>query len=141
MAQLFHVDMSHIKFVHFFIYLVDVDESTGPFTYLRGSHHRKVPATSRDGRLRDEEVLAHYPREAIFPVTGPRGTIFACDNRALHKGTTPISRCRLVLQVMYAIDHFFVGYRKLSTDRPFEPWFLERIRRYPFTFSRFLEDR
>lgn len=64
-----------------------------------------------------------------------RSTLMA---KSLHKGQTPRSGVRLVLQLEYAINRFFADFRKVPVDSGYAPWFVERVRGYPHTFSRFV---
>lgn len=110
-AQEFHWDMDRLFFLKFFIYLTDVTPDTGPHVFVAGSHRRKPAAVRQDRRYDDAEVAAHYPAEAIRTVCGPRGTIFAADTRALHKGQPVVRGERLVLQVEFTISRFGQNYR------------------------------
>lgn len=105
-AQQFHWDMDRLFFLKFFIYLTDVTPQTGPHVFVAGSHRRKGPAFSQDRRYSDAEVAAHYPAQAIRTICGRRGTIFAADTRALHKGEPVLRGERLVLQIEFAISKF-----------------------------------
>ena len=110
-AQKFHWDMDRLFFLKFFVYLTDVTPQTGPHVFVAGSHRRKPAALRQDRRYEDAEVAAHYPAEAIRSICGRRGTIFAADTRALHKGQPVIRGERLVLQVEFAISRFGQNYR------------------------------
>lgn len=105
-AQKFHFDMDRLFFLKFFIYLTDVTPETGPHVFVAGSHRRKPSPLREDRRYEDEEVARHYPAEAVKIVCGKRGTIFAADTRALHKGQPVIAGERLVFQVEFAISKF-----------------------------------
>jgi hypothetical protein len=87
-----------------FLYLEDVDEGNGPFTYLRASHH------SQWVRLRkqlfgngersptgfdDRDIKALLKDEV--KVSGPAGTLIVADVRGLHRGSPQVSRSRSVL--------------------------------------------
>ena len=125
-AQKFHFDMDRLFFLKFFIYLTDVTPETGPHVFVAGSHRRKPAALRQDRRFEDQEVAAHYSAEAIRTVCGPRGTIFAADTRALHKGQPVVRGERLVLQVEFAISKFGQNYRNVEVS-----W--SRLQGYGFT--------
>lgn len=111
-AQKFHWDMDRLFFLKFFVYLTDVAPETGPHVFIAGSHRSKPAALRQDRRYEDAELARHYPSAAIRSICGPRGTIFAADTRAFHKGEPVVSGERLVLQVEFAISRFGQNYRK-----------------------------
>ena len=117
-AQMFHYDMDRLFFLKFFVYLTDVTPDTGPHVFVAGSHRRKPAALRDDRRYEDAEVFAHYPRTAIRTVCGGRGTIFAADTRALHKGEPVLQGERLVLQVEFAISRFGQNYPSVELTWP-----------------------
>lgn len=120
MAQLFHTDLAHPKWLKTFVYLTDVTEGAGPHSLVRGSH--KPDREGRDLRRRglvrvsDEDIYAAYGRERVIDLVGPRGTVFIADTRAFHKGHLPRTDHRLVLQV-YHVNLLYPGVHKAR--RPF----------------------
>ena len=108
---MYHWDMDRLFFLKFFFYLTDVTPETGPHVFVAGSHGSKPPALRQDRRYEDNEVTPHYAAEAIRTICGPRGTIFAADTRALHKGQPVVLGERLALQVEFAISKFGQNYR------------------------------
>jgi len=105
-AQQFHYDMDRPFFVKIFVYVTDVGDDNGPHVYVAGSHRRKPRPLRADRRFEDAEVLAHYPRERLRRIVGPRGTVFIADTRGIHKGEPVREGERLVLQVEYALNQF-----------------------------------
>jgi hypothetical protein len=107
-AQLFHYDLDDFKFLKYFFYLTDVDETSGPHVIVKGSHRAKRHAALIDRfrvrRYSDEEIGAAYGHHNIVTVTGPAGTGFAEDTTCIHKGLSPVSRERLILQIQYALN-------------------------------------
>ena len=87
-----------------FVYLDDVDEGNGPFTYLRGTHRswflrlKKQLLGDAGGsptsfsELDLKSVLAREVR-----VCGPAGTLILADVRGFHRGSPQIDRSRSVL--------------------------------------------
>jgi hypothetical protein len=134
-AQLYHFDMDRLKFIKFFIYLTDVGPDNGPHVYVSGSVKRKPRELLRDGRIPDADVEAHYPRDAVMEITGPRGTIFAADTRGLHKGKPLRTGHRLLLQLEFANSLFGQSWNALHCEDGANG-FDDVIRRYPYTFSR-----
>lgn len=109
-AQMFHYDLDDFRFVKFFFYLTDVDEDSGPHVVVRGSHERKRFASFQDAlkvrRYTDEEIVTLYGADSVLTITGKAGTCFAEDTLAIHKGTTPRTRARLLLQLQYAYNDY-----------------------------------
>ena len=105
-AQLYHFDLDRLSFVKVFVYLTDVDENTGPHSYIKGSHKGYRGATfTRDGRFSDEEVAAAYPKEE-YRICGPAGTVFIADTKGLHKGNPLIDGERLMFQIQFVNSLF-----------------------------------
>lgn len=96
-VQQFHRD-SEPGSIKLMVYLTDVDESSGPHTYVGGTHRDRMPL--RLQRYSDEEILQRYRPTVI---TGPAGTGFAIDTKGIHKGTPPIRQARLVLAIQYSL--------------------------------------
>ena len=95
-----------------FIYLSDVDESAGPFTYVIGSTYGK-----RYGRLFPQHPpLGSYPPEgaveaAVSPehvrvMTGQAGTVIFCDTTGIHRGGYATGRERLMFTAFYAAPSY-----------------------------------
>lgn len=136
-AQLFHFDMDRFKFLKFFVYLTDVDSGSGPHVYVRRSHVRKPKELRRDGRIPDEEILAHYGEDAIVEITGRRGTVLAVDTRGFHKGKAPETNDRLLFQIEYANSLFGVPYNRIVADPAWSDAAMKRLGDYPRAFARF----
>lgn len=109
-AQFYHFDMDRIKWLKIFIYLTDVDSTSGPHYFVAGSHRSGgIPERLRSKgyvRLTDSEVETCYPRESFIEFTGGRGTIIAEDTRGLHKGQHVLQGDRLMLQLQYSNSLF-----------------------------------
>lgn len=97
----FHYDIDAYKFLKFFIYLVDVDEKTGPHTIIPGTHKSKSFFEKKNRRLTDEQVEEHYKGKPVT-ILGKTGEGFFEDTFTYHKGNTPL-KPRLMLQVEYSI--------------------------------------
>ncbi len=91
-SQLWHRDSHDIKVCKVFLYLNDVDETGGPFHYVRQSHihgkwwslyAQKRPSGSYPALEGVEEKL---PAEDAQMCVGKAGTIIFCDTIGLHKG-------------------------------------------------------
>jgi hypothetical protein len=110
LSQRWHRDYDDHRLVKMFLHLVDVDESMGPFTYVRGSHHlgeyASVLPTSppRGSNPPDGAVEAAVPASQVKACTGPAGTLILCDTHGLHQGGRTVSDPRLLFMANYASD-------------------------------------
>jgi hypothetical protein len=108
-SQLWHFDREDNYILKVFIYLADVDEGAGPFTYAPGTHRKGeyrgvTPEYILEGgvkRTTDEQMAAVYPREKWKLGTGGKGTVIFADTRGYHKGGEARTRDRLMYTCMY----------------------------------------
>lgn len=108
-SQLWHFDREDNYILKVFLYLDDVDEGSGPFTYAPGTHgkgrHRTVkPEYFMEGgvmRTTDEQMAAVYPRDKWKVGIGNKGTIIFADTRGYHKGGEARTKDRLMFTCMY----------------------------------------
>jgi hypothetical protein len=105
-AQQFHYDIDRPAFIKMFVYLTDVDATTGPHTYVPRSHREKPKELLHGGRLTDDEVGRHYPREQWEVITGTKGTVFFADTQGFHKGGLVQTGSRAMFQINVASDRF-----------------------------------
>jgi hypothetical protein len=134
-AQLYHFDMDRIKFIKFFFYLTDVTPESGPHCYVRGSSKRKPAVILRDGRIPDEEIRRHYPKEDLVEICGERGSIIAVDTRGWHKGKALTEGERLLLQLEFTNSMFGQNYSKSDLSKEVSPLFREFVRIHPRMFQ------
>ena len=106
-AHLFHRDVDDFSFFKFFFYLTDVPAGEGAHVCVVASH--REPPRLRAGdrwnlrRYRDDEIAATYAPERVHEICGSAGTGFAENTLCVHKGSTPRSEPRLLLQLQYAL--------------------------------------
>lgn len=109
-AQVFHYDMDDYRFIKFFFYLTDVDILSGPHVCIRGSHINKKFSHQllgvRCASKADSEIVDHYGSENVVTICGSAGLGFAEDTYCFHKGSPPIEKERLLLQVEFAINDY-----------------------------------
>jgi hypothetical protein len=109
-AQMFHFDLDDFKFIKYFFYLTDVDETSGPHVIVRATHRNKRQMEAGDAfkvrRYSDAEVEQMYGKDRIVSITGPAGTCIIEDTLCIHKGAPPSGRPRLVFQLQYALNDF-----------------------------------
>jgi hypothetical protein len=103
-SQEWHRDPWDNHVVKVFTYFSDVDESAGPFEYVRGS-----PAGGRYGHLwpwldavekgiypPQKELAAAVALEDIYTVTGAAATMIFCDTSGFHRGGWARARPRVL---------------------------------------------
>jgi hypothetical protein len=107
-SQNWHRDPDDKKMVKMFLYLSDVDEGSGPFTYIHGSHfggkwERVFPQDPPKGSYPEtEEVTRRIPQEDVFIATGKAGSVIFADTAGLHRGGYAHTRERLMFTAEYS---------------------------------------
>lgn len=138
-AQYFHFDMDRPKWLKFFIYLTDVEISSGPHVFVAGSHQsRRIPASILSKgyvRLTDKEVEKVFGKDDIVEFIGPRGTIIAEDTRGLHKGKHVENADRLILQIQFSNSLFGGTYPKVSFQQPLIPDLQNKMKKFRLLYS------
>ncbi|HEU4972837.1 MAG TPA: hypothetical protein VFT35_13025 [Gaiellaceae bacterium] len=106
-SQRWHRDFNDKHLLKAFLYLVDVDDSTGPFEY--------VPESAPGGRYADEwpwrplgenyppdgELEKRIPEDGIRTFTAPKGTMVFCNTAGFHRGGFATERPRVLATVTY----------------------------------------
>jgi hypothetical protein len=107
-SQLWHRDREDFLIMKVFVYLADVGEDAGPFTYAPGTHPKghvtAEPAYALEGgvkRTTDAQMAAVVPPEQWIQAMGPRGTIVFTDTRGYHKGGLARGSDRLMYTCMF----------------------------------------
>jgi hypothetical protein len=102
-SQRWHRDPEDRQMCKVFLYLSDVDETSGPFTYVQGSqdggpHRHLFPQRPPHGYYPpDGAVEARIPREDIRVCTGLAGSVIFADTSGLHKGGYATAKERIML--------------------------------------------
>jgi hypothetical protein len=111
-AHLFHRDVDDFRFFKYFFYLTDVEAGEGGHVCVVASHEH--PPRSRFGdpwnlrRYSNTEVEHTYAPGQIKEICGAAGTGFAENTLCIHKGRTPVTNPRLLLQLQYALFDYGV---------------------------------
>lgn len=107
-SQLWHRDREDLQILKMFIYLTDVDENGGPFTY--------APSTHIKGKIQQEpEYLVEFgvnrttnemmdklvPKEKWITATAKKGTVIFADTHGYHKGGFVKEGYRILFTAMY----------------------------------------
>lgn len=104
-AQKFHFDLDSGWFIKFFCYLSNVDEMSGPFTYVTGSNNKKPRQFLSGMRINDAAVSRAYP-DNVIQMVGEKGRFFVADTQGLHKGQHVQDGERILVQFLYAKEMF-----------------------------------
>ena len=91
-SQLWHKDYEDLSLLKVFIYLEDVNEDSGPFSYVSTSHE-SGPNSNLFKRnypngivLSDSDVDKHFDKDKILKFKVPKGTIVFVDTSGIHRG-------------------------------------------------------
>src|SRR5262249_25095329 len=109
-SQLWHRDPEDYLILKVFVYVTDVDEGAGPFTYAPGTHLKgtihEEPEYFREPnrkakRSEDEQMAAIVPTDRWISAVGPPGTIIFPDTRGYHKGGMARTKDRIMYNCMF----------------------------------------
>lgn len=105
-SQLWHRDPEDLRLIKVFIYLVDVDEQCGPFTYIPRTHPfgeeaSVSPRLERKKRMGDDRMTRFIPPEKWRVCTGPANTMIIADTIGYHRGGKPIAGRRILITFTY----------------------------------------
>jgi len=105
-SELWHRDYEDRNLLKVFIYLSDVDEKMGPFSYIEGTHreskhHGMYPDKIAQGpQVESDSECAG----TIMQCTGPVGTVVFADSSGFHRGGRPSKNRRIVLVAFFSSD-------------------------------------
>ncbi len=108
-SQRWHRDPSggDEKICKIFIYLSDVEENSGPFMYIKGSHRSGkfgniFPSKQPDGIYPPNESIEKSElKKHTISLVGTAGTIVFCDTTGMHKGGFSINQDRIMATLLY----------------------------------------
>ena len=107
-SQRWHRDFNDQHLLKAFLYLVDVDEGTGPFEYVPGSAPGGRYADAWPWRPLGEnyppdgELERRIPEGGIRTFTAPKGTMVFCNTSGFHRGGFATERPRVLATVTYS---------------------------------------
>ena len=124
-SEHWHRDNEDVKFVKLFFYLDDVDDGTGPLTYIRGTqpggaYADVFPAQPPRGSYPPESLLqSAIPSSQIKVCTGKAGTLVLYDASGFHRGGRATDKPRRLMVATYASDAAIdpIRYRLQDTSR------------------------
>ena len=96
LSQLWHRDWDDVVNLKLFVYLSDVTEESGPFTFAPGTQPGGPRQLDVKDRLSDDEMAKCIPRDEWVVCTGPPGTVVLADTCGYHKGGKPTKGDRLL---------------------------------------------
>ena len=102
-TTLFHCDKDSPRFIKFFFYLDDVDDTNGPFTYVKESHIKKFEGWDSKYRWKHREIRSIYGEDNIIRCTGNVGDLVIGNTSGFHKGTKVEKGERTLLSVYYSV--------------------------------------
>lgn len=124
-SQLWHRDPEDLRLIKVFIYLVDVDQQCGPFTYIPATHpfspnlakgHRLDEAR----RTQDEQMQQVFAPSEWRVCTGPAHTMILADTLGFHRGGRPTAGQRVLVTFTYTSRTPLVDHKLYVTGTP--PW-------------------
>ena len=107
-SQRWHRDFNDKHLLKAFLYLVDVDEGTGPFEYVPGSAPGGPYADAWPWRPLGEnyppdgELERRIPDDGIRTFTAPKATMVFCNTSGFHRGGFATDRPRVLATVTYS---------------------------------------
>lgn len=111
-TEIWHRDHEDMKIIKVFVYLSNVDETAGPFSYIKRTHQQGKtghinPVNPPLGVLFNERQIADFtlPEQSnLLVCTGKPGTIIFSDTTGIHKGGRATGTARTVLVAFYTSD-------------------------------------
>ena len=110
----FHYDRFDFRSLTLFIYLTDVDHSSGPHIVIEGTHDNKSFPDLYHNILSDTAAHRKFG-DRIKVILGPRGTMLFEETSSYHKA----SRCqteRLMLSIQYVLQRRPLPERPVLTE-------------------------
>lgn len=107
-SQRWHRDYNDRHLLKAFLYLVDVDEETGPFQYVPGSQPGGPYADAWPWRPLgqtyppEEELAQRIPPDAVKTFTAPKGTLILCNTSGFHRGGFATGKPRVLATATYS---------------------------------------
>lgn len=107
-SQLYHLDWADVKQCKLFIPLQEIDEETGPTTFLSAIESNKVVdainyrLSEKENRVEDDVVYSIANKSEVQSAVGKPGEIFFCDScRCFHYGSRKALKPRFLLMIQY----------------------------------------
>jgi hypothetical protein len=116
-AENFHRDTDSPKFLKLFIYLTDVDQYSGPHSYIKATHKSNKFIANK--RFIEEEIYETFGHESDIKFTGKAGSNFIVDTYGIHRGLQPKTKKRILAQIRYSCHGSIFRFQgdKISSSR------------------------
>ncbi len=107
-SQRWHRDFNDRQLLKAFLYLVDVDESMGPFEYVPGSAGSGPYASVwpwrplGDNYPSQAEFEERVPDASVQTFVAPKGTLIFCDTSGFHRGGLSWTKPRVLATATYS---------------------------------------
>ena len=107
-SQRWHRDYNDQHLLKVFLYLVDVDETMGPFQYVPGSQpggqyaHAWPWEPLGKNYPTEEELEALIPSSWVRAFTAPKGTLIFCNTAGFHRGGFSTTDPRVLATATYS---------------------------------------
>ena len=107
-SQRWHRDYNDKHLLKVFLYLVDVDESMGPFQFVAGSQpggpYEDAWGWQPLGQNypTEQELESRIPASAVQTFTGPAGTLLFCNTAGFHRGGFSTTKPRVLATATYS---------------------------------------
>ena len=121
-SQRWHRDYNDKHLLKVFLYLVDVDESMGPFQYVPGSQpggpYAYVWPWQPLGQNypTEEELEALIPASSVKAFTAPKGTLIFCNTAGFHRGGFSTTDPRVLATATYSSPASLASLTRRSYD-------------------------
>lgn len=136
-SQLWHRDPEDLRIIKVFIYLEDVGEQNGPFTYVPKTHpfgsRAERALECRAKRIDDDRMRRYFPEKRWRVCTGPANTMILADTVGFHRGGKPAVGTRLLITFTYTSATPFVERPLAIKGRP--EWATSPIQEYAMAAS------
>ena len=105
-SQLWHRDPEDLQIIKVFIYLSDVGEQSGPFSYIPRTHSfgaevERARQCEASKRLSNEEMSRVFGPSSWKVCTGAADTMIVADTIGYHRGGKPTSGVRILVTFTY----------------------------------------
>ena len=105
-SQLWHRDPEDLQIIKVFIYLSDVGEQSGPFSYIPRTHSfgaevERARVCEHSKRLSNEEMARVFEPSSWRVCTGAADTMILADTIGYHRGGKPTSGVRVLVTFTY----------------------------------------
>ena len=128
--QYFHRDYnSLVKLLKVAVYFNDVDEDTGPFTYVHASNRKMFNKWWHYHYLQDDFLEVTYGKDNIKHLTANFGDLLLANTKGFHKGLKPKNKERIAMHICFMVHPELIGPNQ-DQESPPEDWFQIREEDY-----------